>query len=637
MKYTRKLQFGGPLVAYQPLIQSTPATPAAPSGAVGTTGSAGTAKKSASLLDDKDLLEELIDAGLYNETSVLIQQLQEIEQQSDNPFLQATNRRSYLALSGQINKLKMNKDLWEKAFDISEASGGLGEIAVGNSGELYVKDSENNLKTISITDFKKNKGEFRALSVAELLEERNSNPILTGNNNIFNVANNSIGVEKISAYASKIVSALGTETLKNENIYDRDALENNLRALSTEIQSSGRTPSQEELKGFSVLETLRNSPSRYNEIISESSTEKNHALKAVKYIWTTLGTNAQNKLAAQAAINGVEPSQMLLDLVVIGADESSSTTVKPVSEGVAKTGTSGDSMTGAKNMNNIQTMLAGTFATGKRMTYNDPEYASKFEGLVLGSVPTTAIDGSPTSPTTLTGLLKAGGHENYVDTNNLYFGNKKLSPWQWEQIIVDGRSDISHVFLPVDAQGNPDNASLEMYKSVMDEYNANKDNMSRIDVQRLFNDAGFQVKVNDDKSLDVRMVGSDVKPFLITTGYTNNVVRDLIEGNDDPESGGIRKLDRGENANLKNLIKSGWTVGSGKNAVDIEPTSFWKNESLYKGIVYMKLRDNYTIRADGMLGDGPKKPAYSAEQVMYHNQGTSGNSFISTSVSDLNM
>lgn len=170
------------------------------------------------------------------------------------------------------------------AFDISQTSGGLGEIAVGNSGELYVKDSENNLKTISIVDFKKNSGKFRALSVAELLEERNSNPMLVGNNNIFNVANNSIGVEKISAYANKIVSALGKETLKNENIYDRDVLENNLRALSTEIQSSGRTPSQEELKGFSVLETLRNSPSRYNEIISESSTERNHALKAVKYI-----------------------------------------------------------------------------------------------------------------------------------------------------------------------------------------------------------------------------------------------------------------------------------------------------------------------------------------------------------------
>jgi hypothetical protein len=120
---------------------------------------------------------------------------------------------------------------------------------------------------------------------------------------------------------------------------------------------------------------------------------------------------------------------MLLDLATMIPDETKSMSIKPVSEEMAKTGTSGESMTGAKNMNNIQTMLKGTFATGKRMTYNDPEYASKFEGLVLGSVPTTAVDGSPTGPTTLTGLLKAGGHENYVDTNNLYFGNKKLQLW----------------------------------------------------------------------------------------------------------------------------------------------------------------------------------------------------------------
>jgi hypothetical protein len=61
-------------------------------------------------------------------------------------------------------------------------------------------------------------------------------------------------------------------------------LQGRLQALGTEVQSTGRTPSQEELKGFEILETLKNSPSRYNEIISESSTQKNQALKAVKYI-----------------------------------------------------------------------------------------------------------------------------------------------------------------------------------------------------------------------------------------------------------------------------------------------------------------------------------------------------------------
>jgi hypothetical protein len=137
---------------------------------------------------------------------------------------------------------------------------------------------------MSVSDYKKNAGKVKALSVAELLEERNSNPGLVGNSSIFNVANNSIGIEKISDYASKIVNALGKEVRKSQEIYDRSELQGRLQALGTEVQSTGRTPSQEELKGFEILETLKNSPSRYNEIISESSTQKNHALKAVKYI-----------------------------------------------------------------------------------------------------------------------------------------------------------------------------------------------------------------------------------------------------------------------------------------------------------------------------------------------------------------
>lgn len=632
MKYTRKLQYGG-LVLYQPSTPTSPSMPTAPS-----QGAAGASDKQGSSWLDDDLIKEIIDVkGLTNDTNEVLASLMSIE--GPNPFLQSSNRRNSIAYASKINELRQNSVKWNRSYELAKASGGLGEVAVGTSGELYVQDSEGNIKTTSVSEYKKNSDKYRALSVAELLEQRDSNPNLAGVNNIFNVADTSIGMEKISDYARQIVAALGTEKETNRNIYDRDDMAAKLKNASIEIQSTNRVPTSEEMKGFAILENIQNSPSKYNEITTESSSERNHALKAVKYIWNTLGRDAQNKLAAQAAINDSTPSEMLLDLVILGTNKSESMLIDPISEEKAKakagSGSGGESLTGAKNMSNIQTMLEGTFATGKRMTYNDPEYASKFEGLVLGSVPTTAVDGSPTGPTTLTGLLKTAGHENYVDTNNLYFGNKKLSPWQWEQIVVDGRSDIAHVFLPVDAQGKPDNASLEMYKSVMDEYNANKDNMSRIDIQKLFNNAGFRVKINDDKSLDVRMVGSDVKPFLITIGYTNNVVRDLIEDNDDPESGGIRKLDRGENANLKGLVKSGWTIGSGKNATNIEPTSFWKNESLYKGMIYMSLRDNYTVRADSTLGAGPKKPVYTAERVMYHNQGT--NSFISTSVSDLNM
>jgi hypothetical protein len=107
---------------------------------------------------------------------------------------------------------------------------------------------------------------------------------LAGVNNIFNVADTSIGMEKISNYARQIVAALGTEKETNRNIYDRDDLAARLSNASIEIQSTNRVPTSEEIKGFAILKTIQNSPSRYNEIITESSSSRNHALKAVKYI-----------------------------------------------------------------------------------------------------------------------------------------------------------------------------------------------------------------------------------------------------------------------------------------------------------------------------------------------------------------
>ena len=44
-----------------------------------------------------------------------------------------------LSLLPKVVEMKNNQKLWESAMKTAESSGGLNEIAVGNSGELYVK------------------------------------------------------------------------------------------------------------------------------------------------------------------------------------------------------------------------------------------------------------------------------------------------------------------------------------------------------------------------------------------------------------------------------------------------------------------------------------------------------------------
>jgi len=630
MKYTRKLQYGG-LVLYQPTLTTSPSMPTAPS-----QGAAGASGKQGSSWLDEDLVKEIIDVGgLTNETNEVLSSLMSIE--GSNPFLQSSNRRNYIAYASKINELKQNKAMWNRSYELSKASGGLGEIAVGASGELYIQDSEGNIKTASVSDYKKNSDKYRALSVAELLEQRNTNPNLAGLNSVFNVADTSIGMEKISDYARQIVAALGTEKETSSNIYDRDDMAAKLKNASIEIQSSNRTPTSEEIKGFAILENIQNSPSRYNEITTESSTKRSHALKAVKYIWNTLGRDAQNKLTAQAAVNGTSPSEMLLDLVILGTDESSSTTVKPISESKAKSGleSGSENLTGAKNMTPVELLMDGTFNTGNQFTFNDPETNSKFQGMMTGSMALTSIDGKPIGPTTLFGVLKEGW-EQLVNTENMYFGNRKIESRHLNEIIIDGMSDIARVLLPVDNSGKPDNASLQEYQELMKYYNSNKEGMSKADVQKLFNNSGFEVTVNEDKSLNVSKMGANVKPFLIAYAYTNEG-SDLPEENSDVNSGGLRALKGVEKDNMKSFEEAAWTRGSGKSRVDFTPSEGFFGRLFgterYKGVVYMPIREGGDVIAGATQGAGPKKPVYSVSNTMYNAQNSSQNSYVKSDIS----
>ena len=93
------------------------------------------------------------------------------------------------------------------------------------------------------------------------------------------------------------------------------------------------------------------------------------------------------------------------------------------------------------------------------------------KGLITGTMAfTTAKGNQPMGATTLFGVLKQGEWERLVDTNNIYFGNKKVENYQQNDVIFDGMSDIGRVYLPVKSDGSPDNASMAEFRQVMDIY-----------------------------------------------------------------------------------------------------------------------------------------------------------------------
>jgi hypothetical protein len=586
MKYTRKLQYGG-LVLYQPTPIS-PSMPTAPS-----QGAVGAFDKQESSWLDEDLVKEIIKiGGLTNETNEVLASLMSIE--GSNPFLQSSNRRNYIAYASKINELKQNKAMWDRSYELAKASGGLGEVAVGTSGELYVQDSEGNIKTASISEYKKNSDKYRALSVAELLEQRNSNPDLAGINNIFNVADTSIGMEKISNYARQIVAALGTEKETNKNIYDRDDLAARLSNASIEIQSTNRVPTSEEIKGFAILKAIQNSPSRYNEITTESSSSRNHALKAVKYIWNTLGRDAQNKLSAQAAVNDTTPYEMLLDLATMIPDETKSISIKPVSEEIAKTGSEKDS--GSKVSISPQELFHNDRLYKPGSTYQINLGGSKMNvtASAVGPLLSLSKEGEVLNAGIVSNILTNANYSLIVDPTQAYIGDTPIDPALLSELAFTG-NDVGKVFLPVNNDGTPNLGQMERFSDAYKVFEINRDKWSVQEIKDYFAEKGFsnvnvqEIQTENGTRVKVIEESSQVKPFLAMPVITNSA-------SDLADIPWMVKSTKDTKAADKELLKRAFTTIGGTASKpkynNNMPSAFLSAEHPYKGMLFIAYRPN---------------------------------------------
>lgn len=246
------------------------------------------------------------------------------------------------------------------------------------------------------------------MSVADLLNERNSNPTLVNNNDVFKIAENSIGLETISKYAQTIVNSLGTTKESQEYIVNKkDALSG--QKLIEEQVALGNTPSDSVIKGFEILKQVSDSPTEYSKVKRSDSNQKVHAIRAVNYIWSTLDVNSQNKLKAQAGLSGQKPTDLLMDLIIISDGSTSESSVLPISDSITNSGSAADSeLKGRPSMTTLQTFLKGTHAIpGQTYVHNDPELGLKFNATITGSLPFVSPEGEELGPTTLYGMLQS--------------------------------------------------------------------------------------------------------------------------------------------------------------------------------------------------------------------------------------
>lgn len=535
-----------------------------------------TSQVKSSLLDDK-MYGMLIDkGGLKNDVDNFAANLANLDD-SIMDFIGAGNDIKARQMFAEINTLRINKEMWENALKQSQAQGGFGEVAVGDQGEMYVKDKNGRIGAISTTQYVKNKGAYNPLTVSDLLIARQYDPSLVNNQSVFAVAGTAIGMEKIVDHIKSLVNSIGTEKSTEEGFV-------------TKSQLTGLTGDQlEKLKG------AINSPTDVK-VKVETLSERGHLNEAFNYIWKSLGRNAQLKLAAVAALNGdTDPTEIIKNALISGTDLQSSTTFDQIKsiDGEAIDG----STKGTTNITPYEALYLG-MGTPSTFMWNDTTSKNKMALIATAKAKLITSDGKQIGTTTLNKIYNSD-IGTLLETGDAFFGNKKIGAGDLDKIVYDGK-DAARVYLPVDDSGKPNYQILRQIKEVDKEIQKHPDWTARqINDYYVARNLPF-VKVNDDKQL---ITTEAMKPFLVFYGYSGENSQ-AVKGNSEIQMLDNNVDDEDPAKDTKEVAIN--TMEGVWKALKVEKPTGWDwLTDYYKGIVAIPFNKDATMYATGMVGNGP--------------------------------
>ncbi|MDA3856247.1 MAG: hypothetical protein PF569_08370 [Candidatus Woesearchaeota archaeon] len=193
-------------------------------------------------------------------------------------------------------------------------------------------------------------------------------------------------------------------------------------------------------------------------------------------------------------------------------EEDTDKTISPVSE------TSATGSSQVKSLSAFQILNKGVLNNSlNTFALNEPEL-----GIVLrGSIGTEGVlvgqDDNAIGQTTLGNIFSKHGYSRVLDTSKAFFGDKEIKLQNQNQIIHDG-STTARTFLPVNPDGTLDYGSFEVFKKLYAEYEAKKDTASKEELERIFNEEGFNVTIDEDGNEKFLRESKLVKPFLAMYG-----------------------------------------------------------------------------------------------------------------------
>lgn len=581
-----KFQQGGttpPYVAYQPVIVSDKRT----------TSPSEMAEKVAinsekGKLSDKDLYTMLKEKlkGLpsdVEEAMTKIQQVENIAKMDFDGSLSQNISFKYLNALKTMNNLTFSREQYDKAMENVKSNGGLNEVAINQYGQIYMTDGKN--FELMTPEEAKQSG-WQAVTNSDLLYMRANSTNFANKDEIFNVVNNGIGIDKVTDYIQKCIQNLGASKTE-ETLYANVTAGTILKGLNDFKQAVVQSGNYD-----ATVQDLYS-----GKLMSKDSAEQ--AIQALSFIYQSLPVNMKSLLKTKTE-NGTDDEAKVLVGQLISSKTSPEKTFELKLEDQAidhqeKEGKDGKNPYSIKglSMDPMTMMLAGY---GQKNNFIIQTAAGASNGIKIPTVQ-MPITKNGKDGIGMTSLINVASSDfaGYLDFSNAFMGDVQIPQAGMQNIAIDGTA-LYTAYLPLDIQyfnetgkKRPDIAMLGRYKQAQDEINQLKTKDPN-KINAIYRNHNLPVMYSPN---------GDVLTNYIKFGILNGTALDsAFEDNVQMADYLTETTDKNTIANTLNILNKD---RGEKNKIDYDEQSWWDSISpvfndythVYKGTIFMPINDDY--------------------------------------------
>lgn len=434
----KRIYQSGGVVSYTPFIPN--------SGTTNTTNSSGSTEKQDKITGtlQKEIVDVLKENGIQSDVDTFLSQA--------NAFLNKSQHLSSMSLFGgasndysmadliqvlsMANRVKQNKAYYDKATDRLKNQDAWNEVAVSTDGKIYVY-SEEGLRTVSADEFHKNRDKYQALTNSQVLGLREQDTNMAFNTSVLRDMSGALGLKSITTQLMDTVSKFGT---MSRTEYTRN---------------TGNAISQSAWDGMQIL--LGEGPQGYYKTTTKS--EKENVQSALRYLWSSLGTDGQARLRAETVVSGGDPNRNQYDFLLQTIEhhtdfeqsvdfDKTATEYDPDGDGIGNPKSGSEPLgevpylvrigrgDGEKELVNISMRTDGVMQSGAMMAW-----ASNMGNLIDKNGNTLGMDSLPN-------ILTKAEAIKATRVKDITFGGQLLNDVEKNFIVYDGTSQVTDVWLP---------------------------------------------------------------------------------------------------------------------------------------------------------------------------------------------